>query len=72
VERRGCRFVLDELLAGRAVDALGPLEHRVEHPEVRLYFAGLVRSDAEGRTVPRCRAVELAARSALERRDVRP
>lgn len=72
VERRGCRFVLEELLAGHEVDALGPLDHRVEHPEVRLYFAGLVRSDAEGRTVPRCRAVELAARSALERRDVRP
>jgi hypothetical protein len=72
VERRGCRFVLEALLAGREVDALEPLDHRVEHPEVRLYFAGLVRSDAAGKTVPRCRAVELAARAALERKDVRP
>jgi len=44
----------------------------IEHPEVRLYFAGLVRGDAEGKTVPRCRAVELAARDALARKDVRP
>lgn len=70
--RRGCRFVLEELLAGRPVEPLGPLDHRTEHPEVRLYFAGLVRSDAQGRTVPRCRAVELVAREVLAREDVRP
>ena len=63
--RKGCRFVLEELLAGRAVGKLGALDHRIEHPEVRLYFAGLVRRDATGRTVARCRAVELAAREAL-------
>jgi hypothetical protein len=70
--QRSCRFVLEELLAGRPVEALEPLDHRTEHPEVRLYFAGLVRSDAEGKTVLRCRAAELAARDALARKDVRP
>lgn len=70
--KRGCRFVLEELLAGRPVEALGALDHRTEHPEVRLYFAGLVRSDAQGKTVLRCRAVELAAREVLARGDVRP
>ncbi|MCY1078931.1 SIR2 family NAD-dependent protein deacylase [Archangium lansingense] len=72
VGKRSCRFVLEDLLAGRPVAALGPLEHRTEHPEVRLYFAGLVRGDAEGKTVLRCRAVELAARDVLARKDVRP
>ncbi len=72
VGRQSCRFVLEALLAGRPVEALGPLEYRIEHPEVRLYFSGLVRSDAEGKSVPRCRAVELAAREVLARTDVRP
>ncbi|MFY0580612.1 hypothetical protein ACN28S_45895 [Cystobacter fuscus] len=44
----------------------------MEYPEVRLYFAGLVRTDARGRTVPRCKAVEHVAREALARLDVRP
>ncbi|MFY0522253.1 tetratricopeptide repeat protein [Archangium gephyra] len=57
-DKRSCRFVLEELLAGRPVEALEPLDHRIEHPEVRLYFSGLVRSDAEGKTVLRCQAVE--------------
>ena len=70
--RRGCRFVLEALLAGRPVDALEPLDHRPEHPEVRLYFAGLVRADASGRTVPRCRAVEWAAREVLAIQGVHP
>ena len=70
--KRSCRFVLEELLAGRPVEALEPLDHHIENPEVRLYFSGLVRSDAEGKTVLRCRAVELAARDALARKDVRP
>jgi hypothetical protein len=72
VGARSCRAVLERLLAGQPVEALEPLDHQVEYPEVRLYFAGLVRSDASGRTVPRCKAVELAAREALARKDVRP
>lgn len=70
--RRSCRFVLEALLEGRAVDALEPLDHRIEHPEVRLYFAGLVRSDEGGRTVLRCQAVARAAREALANKNVRP
>ncbi|ATB42780.1 hypothetical protein CYFUS_008259 [Cystobacter fuscus] len=69
---RSCHAVLEKLLAGQPVEALEPLDHRVEFPEVRLYFAGLVRTDAAGRTVPRCRAVERVAREALARQDVRP
>ncbi|HEX5751579.1 MAG TPA: SIR2 family protein [Archangium sp.] len=69
---RGCRFVLHELLAGRPVNALEPLDNHIEEPEVRLYFSGLVRGDEEGRTVLRCRAVELAARDLLARKDARP
>jgi hypothetical protein len=76
-ERKGisgdqsCRFVLEALLAGRPVKELEPLARRTEHPEVRLYFSGLVRADAQGKTVPRCRAVELAARDVLAHRAVR-
>ncbi|WPB72990.1 SIR2 family protein [Archangium violaceum] len=69
--KRSCRFVLEELLAGRPVNALEPLDYHLEQPEVRLYFSGLVRGDEEGRTVPRCRAVELAARDELARKDGR-
>jgi|GEM_PF-1599446 len=69
---RSCHAVLGKLLAGQTVEALEPLDHRVEYPEVRLYFAGLVRTDAAGRTVPRCKAVEHVAREALARQDVRP
>jgi hypothetical protein len=68
---RGCRFVLEELLAGRPVNELEPLNNHIEEPEVRLYFSGLVRGDEEGRTVLRCRAVELAARDLLARKDAR-
>ncbi|ATB29190.1 SIR2 family protein [Melittangium boletus] len=64
---RSCHAVLEQLLAGQAVKALEPLDHRVECPEVRLYFAGLVRTDAAGRTVLRCQAVERVAREALAR-----
>jgi SIR2-like protein len=70
--KRSCRFVLEELLAGRPVNALEPLDNHIEQPEVRLYFSGLVRGDEEGMTVLRCRAVELAARDALAHKDVRP
>jgi hypothetical protein len=69
---RSCQSVLTKLLAGQEVQDLEPLDNQVEYPEVRLYFAGLVRSDATGKTVLRCKAVELAAREALARKDVRP
>jgi hypothetical protein len=69
---RSCQGVLTKLLSGQRVEDLDPLDNQVEYPEVRLYFAGLVRSDAAGKTVLRCRAVELAAREALARKDVRP
>lgn len=69
---RSCQGVLAKLLAGQQVRELDPLDNQVEYPEVRLYFAGLVRSDAAGKTVLRCKAVELAARDALARKDVRP
>lgn len=67
-----CRYVLEELLAGRSVEALEALDHQLERPEVRLYFSGLVRSDEQGRTVLRCPAVEVAARQVLALGDVRP
>ncbi|MFL5353255.1 SIR2 family protein [Archangium sp.] len=69
--RLSCRFVLEELLAGRTVEALEPLDHRTRYPEVRLFFAGLVRGDAQGKTVLRCQAVELVAREVLARDDAR-
>jgi hypothetical protein len=69
---RSCHCLLAKLLAGEPVRELEPLDNQVEYPEVRLYFAGLVRSDAGGKTVLRCKAVELAARDALARKDVRP
>jgi len=69
---RSCQGVLAKLLAGQQVRELDPLDNQVEYPEVRLYFAGLVRSDGAGKTVLRCKAVELAARDALARKDVRP
>jgi hypothetical protein len=69
---RSCRAVLEKLLAGQPVRELEPLDNQVEYPEVRLYFAALLRSDAAGKTVLRCKAVELAAREALARKDVRP
>lgn len=72
VGERSCQAVLGKLLAGQPVEALEPLDHQVEYPEVRLYFAGLVRSDATGKTVPRCKAVELTAREVLARKDMRP
>ncbi|WP_224369145.1 SIR2 family protein [Hyalangium versicolor] len=69
---RSCKAVLTKLLAGEHVEELEPLDNQVEYPEVRLYFTGLVRKDAAGKTVLRCKAVELAAREALARKDVRP
>ena len=69
---RSCRAVLQKLLSGKRVEDLEPLDNRVEYPEVRLYFAGLVRRGAEGKTVLRCKAVELAATEALARKDLRP
>lgn len=69
---RSCQAVLTKLLAGERVEDLETLDNQVEYPEVRLYFAGLVRSSAEGKTVLRCKAVEQAAREALARKDVRP
>ncbi len=72
VGERSCQAVLSKLLAGERVEELEPLDNQVEYPEVRLYFAGLVRRDSTGRTVLRCKAVELAAREALARKDVRP
>ncbi|MDY7230278.1 SIR2 family protein [Hyalangium rubrum] len=72
VGERSCRAVLEKLLSGQSVEPLEPLDHQVEYPEVRLYFAGLVRAEASGKTVLRCKAVELAAREALARKDVRP
>ncbi|HYO66564.1 MAG TPA: SIR2 family protein [Archangium sp.] len=70
--KRSCRYVLEELLAGRPVNALEPLDYRIEQPEVRLYFSGLVRGDEEGMTVLRCRAVQLVARDALARKVPQP
>jgi hypothetical protein len=72
VGERSCRGVFEKLLAGKRVEPLEPLDHQVEYPEVRLYFAGLVRTDAAGNTVPRCKAVEQVVREALARQDVRP
>jgi hypothetical protein len=69
---RSCQAVLAKLLAGQRVQELEPLDNQVEYPEVRLYFAGLVRSSAAGQTVLRGRAVELVAREVLTRKDVRP
>lgn len=69
---RGCQAVLAKLLAGQRVEDLETLDNQVEYPEVRLYFAGLVHSSADGKTVLRCKAVEQAARDALARKDVRP
>lgn len=69
---RSCRGVFEKLLAGKSVEPLEPLDHQVEYPEVRLYFAGLVRADAKGHTVLRCKAVEQVARESLARQDVRP
>jgi len=69
---RSSQAVLAKLLAGQRVEDLETLDNQVEYPEVRLYFAGLVRSDVEGKTVLRCKAVELAVRDALARKDVRP
>lgn len=68
---RSCQAVLTKLLAGEQVEDLETLDNQVEYPEVRLYFAGLVRSSADGKTVLRCKAVEQAAREALARKDVR-
>ena len=64
--------MLGKLLAGEAVEPLEPLDHRVEYPEVRLYFAGLVRTDAAGHTVARCEAVREVAREELARKQVQP
>jgi hypothetical protein len=72
VGERSCRGVFEKLLAGKSVEPLDPLDHQVEYPEVRLYFAGLVRADSAGKTVLRCKAVEQVAREALARQDVRP
>jgi len=69
---RSCRGVFEKLLAGKSVEPLEPLDHQVEYPEVRLYFAGLVRADDKGHTVLRCKAVEQVARESLARQDVRP
>ncbi len=69
---RSCQAVLEKLLAGQPARELEPLDNQVEYPEVRLYFAGLVRGDKAGKTTLRCKAVELAAREALSRKDVRP
>ncbi|HEX8703887.1 MAG TPA: hypothetical protein VF815_33960, partial [Myxococcaceae bacterium] len=69
---RSCRAVFEKLLSGQSVEPLEPLDHQVQYPEVRLYFAGLVRADAKGNTVLRCKAVELVARETLARQDVRP
>jgi hypothetical protein len=69
---RSCHAVLEKLVAGQPVRELEPLDNQVENPEVRLYFAGLVRGDKTGKTTLRCKAVELAAREALARKDVRP
>jgi hypothetical protein len=69
---RSCRGVFEKLLAGKRVEPLEPLDHQVEYPEVRLYFAGLVRADDKGHTVLRCKAVEQVARESLARQDVRP
>jgi hypothetical protein len=54
------------------VEDLETLDNQVEYPEVRLYFAGLVHSNAEGKTVLRCKAMEQAAQKALKSKDVRP
>jgi hypothetical protein len=72
VGTRSCRDVLEKLLSGKSVEPLEPLDHQVEYPEVRLYFAGLVRADDKGHTVLRCKAVEQVARESLARQDVRP
>lgn len=69
---RSSHAVLEKLLAGQPVRELEPLDNQVEYPEVRLYFSGLVRSDKTGKTTLRCKAVELAAREALTRKDKRP
>lgn len=61
------RWVLGELLADRQVQRLEALDHDVDHPEVRLYFDGLVRRDEAGRTVLRCEAVARIAAAALAR-----
>jgi hypothetical protein len=72
VGSRSCRDVLEKLLSGKSVEELEPLDHQVQYPEVRLYFAGLVRADAKGHTVLRCKAVEQVARETLARQDVKP
>jgi hypothetical protein len=64
--------VLGELLAGREVQSLDALDHQTDYAEVRLYFDGLVRRDASGRTVLRCEAVAHVVREALAQQDVLP
>jgi hypothetical protein len=64
-EKRHARTALRELLAGRALRPLAEVEDELQHPEVRLYYDGLVVPDAAGATVFRCEAARLAAEEAL-------
>jgi hypothetical protein len=64
-EKRHARTALRELLAGRALRPLAEVEDELQHPEVRLYYDGLVVPDAAGATVFRCEAARMAADEAL-------
>lgn len=57
--------VLRALLQGQPVRALEDLSNDLRFPEVRLYFDGMLRSEADGVTRFRCEAVRRAATVAL-------
>lgn len=71
-KERHARWVLGELLAGREVQRLDVLDQQTDYAEVRLYFDGLVKRNATGRTVLRCRSAEKVAQEALARQEGMP
>ncbi|HWN70288.1 MAG TPA: hypothetical protein VNM90_21760, partial [Haliangium sp.] len=62
---RHARAVLQTLLQNRAVERLDSVEDEFDHPEVRLYYDGLVISDERGETRFLCEAVRRAAAALL-------
>jgi hypothetical protein len=62
---RHARALLQALIQGRAVRRLDSVEDELGHAEVRLYYDGLVISDAQGETRFLCEAVRRAATELL-------
>lgn len=63
--RHHAASVLRALLQGQPVRALEDLGNDLRFPELRLYFDGMICSDADGATRFRCEAVRRAAALAL-------